>query len=346
MAILTPRPLGHSDRDEALFVGRSNELRVALAAVRHGLNVLVLGPRGWGRTTFLNACARELHRQQVRYTWIAARLAQSPLELLDRLAYELDAPREEYVPSELMRVFDTFSSLGGKRRILGAPDGVLAAVRRLDRKLDEQQGDAAPPRVVLLDDPSPEITHTLFGRARDEIWALPMVWIVSGDKARAGDLLKPPADSFFGRVIDLPAFDQEQASVLLQRRGADDLDAATRREIVESAQGSPRRLIQLASDALLETELGTAGTLSNERRADEMLERLGSSARRLWDALVPMGQASATDPTLLKQLGWSRQRASQVLHRLEEAGLVESAREQVELGRPRTVYRIVGPKPQ
>lgn len=203
-----------------------------------------------------------------------------------------------------------------------------------------------PPSVVLLDDPSPDMTHTLFGRARDEIWTLPIVWMVSGDKARSGDLLKPPADSFFGRVIDLPVLGDEQAETLLQRRAGDELDAATRQRIVQSGQGSPRRLIQMASNALLEAELGTAGTPSGERRADQILDELGLPARRLWDALVPMGQASATDETLLKQLGWSRQRASQVFRQLADAGLVEPAREQVERGRPRTVYRIAGPKLQ
>jgi energy-coupling factor transporter ATP-binding protein EcfA2 len=347
MPTLTPRPLDASDRDEALFVGRTDELQLALAALRHGLNVLVLGPRGSGRTTFLNACARALRKQEVHHKMLSAAILQSPLDLLDRLAWELDPPREEYDPPEFMRVWDAVKPWEGKRRVLGAPDGVLRAIRLLRHKLEEKQGDA-PPNVVLLDDPSPEITHTLFGQARDEIWALPIVWMVSGDKARSGDLLKPPADSFFGRVIELPVLGDEQAETLLRRRAGDELDTATLQRVVQSAQGSPRRLILLASDAVLEAELGTTstGTIAHERRVDEILDELGLPARRLWDALLPMGQASATDETLLKQLGWSRQRASQVFRQLADAGLVEAAQEQVERGRPRRVYRIAGPKLQ
>ncbi|MGH3599071.1 MAG: AAA family ATPase [Pseudonocardiaceae bacterium] len=327
------------------MVGRTDERRLALAALRHELNVLVLGPRGSGRTTFLNACARALRQQEVRYVWLSAGIAQSPLDLLDRLAYELEAPREEYEPSEMWRALQAVNTWSGKRRVLGAPDGVLAAIQRLNRKLEQQQGDS-PPTIVLLDDPSPEITHTLFGRARDEVWALPIVWMVSGDKARVGDLLKPPADSFFGRVIDLPVLGDELAKALLRRRAGDALDTATLQRVVQSAQGSPRRLILLALDAVLEAELGTTstGAIAHERRADQILDELGLPARRLWDALVPMGQASATDETLLQQLGWSRQRASQVFRQLADAGLVEAAQEQVERGRPRTVYRIAGPK--
>lgn len=144
MPTLTPRPLSSSDRDEALFVGRADELRLALAALRQELNVLVLGPRGSGRTTFLNACARALRKQEVHHVWLSAGIAQSPLDLLDRLAFELAAPREEYVPHEMWRAFEALNTLGGKRRVLGAPDGVLAAIQRLHRKLEEQQGDSPP----------------------------------------------------------------------------------------------------------------------------------------------------------------------------------------------------------
>jgi hypothetical protein len=292
---------------------------------------------------------RALRKQEVHHVVLSAAISQSPLDLLDRLAWELDAPREEYEQPEFMRAFDALKAWEGKRRVLGAPDGVLRAIRRLHHKLEEKQGDS-PPSVVLLDDPSPEITHTLFGQARDEIWALPIVWMMSGDKARSGDLLKPPADSFFGRVIELPVLGDEQAETLLRRRAGDELDTTTIQRVVQSAQGSPRRLILLASDAVLEAELGTTSTgtstIAHERRADQILDELGLPSRRLWDALIPMGQASATDETLLKQLGWSRQRASQVFRQLADAGLVEAAQEQVERGRPRTVYRIAGPKLQ
>jgi hypothetical protein len=75
---------------------------------------------------------------------------------------------------------------------------------------------------------------------------LPIVWMVSDNKARGGDLLKPPADSFFGRVIDLPVLVDEQAETLLRRRAGDELDTAT----------LPR---------VLEAELGTTSTVAHER---------------------------------------------------------------------------------
>jgi AAA ATPase domain len=335
---LSPRPLSDSDRDRSLFVGRKRELEVAVRAVRRGMNVLVLGPRGSGRTSFLHACAHQLRRERVPYMWLGAALAESPLELLDRLAFELDSPREEYVPSPLMQAMEV-SSFMGKRRVAGAPDGVLRAIRRLRRKLEEKGDDG--PHIVVVDDPDPEIVHTLFGRARDELWALPVVWMVSGDSIRSGDLTKPPADAFFGRVIQLSTLSEEDAILLLSLRAGAEINREMLTRAVEQAQGNPRALIQLVSDALLDRELCEEGSCSPDASGAEKLAGLTPAARRLWDALLPMGQASATDELLLRQLGWSRQRAGQVFHQLQQAGLVETAQERVEQGRPRKVYRVV-----
>jgi predicted ArsR family transcriptional regulator len=60
--------------------------------------------------------------------------------------------------------------------------------------------------------------------------------------------------------------------------------------------------------------------------------------------LEAIGPASASDERLLKRLGWTRSRASQVFKQLEEAGVVRAAMEAPEGGgRPRKVFRPVGP---
>jgi hypothetical protein len=332
--------LSDSDRDEALFVGRASELRLAVRAVQRGMDILVLGLRGSGRTSFLYACARLLRRAEVNVIWLSAGLAESPLEVLDRLAFAMGSPREEYVPSPLVQALE-FGSLTGKRKIVGAPDGVLQAIGRLRRKLEEK-GDSAP-RIVLLDDPSPEIVHTLFGRARDQLWTLPVTWMVSGDEQRSGDLLKPPADAFFGRVVHLPGLNEAEVAALLSLR-VGDLDDSLRARVMKNGQGNPRQLLVCAADALLDEELGEDDGRDRTGEAEAALESLSPAARRLWDALLPMGQASATDEVLLRQLGWSRQRAGQLFQQLVDANLVEVGQERVSQGRPRKVYRVVMPR--
>ena len=196
---------------------------------------------------------------------------------------------------------------------------------------------------MLLDDPSPETVHTLFGRARDQLWNLPVTWMVSGDEQRSGDLLKPPADAFFGRVVQLPELSEAEAAELLALR-IGDLDDAMRARVMKSGQGNPRRLLLCAADALLDDELGEEDGRDPAGATEAALEMLTPAARRLWDALLPMGQASATDEVLLRQLGWSRQRAGQLFQQLVDANLVEVGQEHVSQGRPRKVYRVVMPR--
>jgi predicted transcriptional regulator len=92
-------------------------------------------------------------------------------------------------------------------------------------------------------------------------------------------------------------------------------------------------------DTVLSGDGDATEALNRNAHASRRLRELGEPAQRMWQALVPMGQAAANDPALLDRLGWSRVRASQVLNRLEDAGLVESSSEKAPHGRPRKVYR-------
>ena len=99
-------------------------------------------------------------------------------------------------------------------------------------------------------------------------------------------------------------------------------------------------LITLATDALVEGAESATYALERDTETAARLGKLGPSAQRLWEALLPMEQATANDAQLLDRLGWSRVRANQVLNQLEAAGLVESSTEKAAHGRPRKVYRV------
>jgi predicted ArsR family transcriptional regulator len=56
--------------------------------------------------------------------------------------------------------------------------------------------------------------------------------------------------------------------------------------------------------------------------------------------LLTFGPTSASDPELLSDLGTSRARATQVLRRLEDMGLVHASAEKSGIGRPRKLYAV------
>jgi hypothetical protein len=87
------------------------------------------------------------------------------------------------------------------------------------------------------------------------------------------------------------------------------------------ADGNPRRLVRAAGDI----QAGVAPVSSAD---DEFVQRATALAGPLAGALVGYlaahGPADASDETLLRQIGASRQRASQLMHELESAGLLET----------------------
>jgi hypothetical protein len=100
--------------------------------------------------------------------------------------------------------------------------------------------------------------------------------------------------------------------------------------VLAAGQGNPRRLLRAAADI-------QAGIPPDEAPGRELAEKAtslaGPLAGRLVEYLSEHGPASASDESMLRQIGASRQRASQLMHQLHSAGLPQTA-EQAKEGRP------------
>lgn len=337
--LLSNRPLSESVRDRHLLVGREEAVRQVVRSPRYGVNTIVFGTRGIGKTSFLHTCQWELQKQGRRTILVNGTYPENALDLLDQMAYQLQFPREDY----LAGAADLLNALTRRREVVGGPDKMVAAIRNLRSQLEKRGEPEGGREVVIVDEPRPDAAHGLFGRARDELWTLPLVWLVSADKARRADYLKPPADTFFEKVVELAPLDDAQAHRVLETRAPAALTPDIAQRIVGQAQGNPRRLISLAIETVMADTDDVSGTLDRADATFGILADLGPSAKRMWDALAVLNnQAAANDPALLSQLGWSRVRASQVLNQLEKAGLVDSTTEKTGQGRPRKVYRATG----
>jgi hypothetical protein len=332
MSSLAGQPLLDNPLDEPLFVNRDGELQEGLGAAERGINVLVSAPRGGGKTSFLHRLERDLRLQGVEPAYIAGHaLAQSATDLLGDIRYRLTEPRTENI-----NLIPDFASLLNPRtrQVMPAGERMLRELGSLRTAL-EQRGQRA---AVLLDEmPNREEARSLFARLRDEVWRLPLVWIVATNESDVETFLKPPADAFFGRIIKLAPFSQANAQRLLELR-VPDMDTRTRETLAEQAGGNPRRLISLAQDVVVRGQ-SPQHLAENARGLRERLAELGEPAQRLYAELEALGQASASDPYLLERLGWKRARAQQVLAKLEQAGLVVTSQEVQDRGGPKKVYR-------
>ena len=328
---LSGRPLLATPPDQRLFVDRDAELERIERAVRSRTNTLVLGHRGVGKTTLLRM-AEDRVRQTARTLWIEGQLATDPVDVIALVRYRVN-PRDrvDWAAFGESAASLQYRSRPQSQRLLEMLDG-------LRKSLDRRGGSW----VVFLDElTSADVAHTLFGRLRDELWQLPLTWVVSGNAADRQSLLRPPADAFFPNVVDVEPLSDGDAWELLRKRVPDpQASDELLRAIVAEAGGIPRRLIRLANDTLVSG--GNISETSQQRaRRDAVVAELGDAAARVAAELEANGPASASDEQFLARLGMGRSRAAQVLSALERAGVVRGASDRSSTGSRRKVYSLV-----
>ena len=325
--------LTQSRADQRRFVDRGSETREVLRAMADGEAVLVLGEPGSGRSSLLNHVAWLLRREDEsrESVVVSGELATNAAQLLGVLVARLqrlaepDAPRGQWL-QEL--------------QALALPDGPFGEVAQpailmeLVDLLDERLAALAKPVCLMIDGVAPAVAHSVFGSLRNELWALDGVaWVVAGDTADGPLYREPPADAFFARTVELGPLSRADAAKLL-RAHIPDLSAEQVAQAIEAdGSGNPRRMLRAAADIQAGVSPTTTATDALAKRAEA---EAGPLAGRLVSYLADHGPAAASDQRLLRQVGASRQRVSQLMHQLESAGLLETleAREPGRRGRP------------
>lgn len=302
-------------------MNRTAETRAVLRGVDEVQPVLVLGGPGSGRTSLLNHVAWRLEGQSDprESVVVSGELTHSPAQLLGVLV------------ARLQRLAEPTSSRGRwlqELQALALPDGPFGEVAQpaILMELVDLLGDrlAAFDKGVclMIDGVSPTVAHALFGSLRNELWAFERAaWVVAGDMASGPLYREPPADAFFARTVELAPLSSADSAKLLRAHIPDLSDEQIARAIAADGSGNPRRLLRAAADI----QAGLAPSVSaSDAVADRATRLAGPLAGRLTAYLADHGPAGASDEKLLRQVGASRQRVSQLMHQLESAGLLET----------------------
>lgn len=324
---LSGRPLIDTAADARLYAPRG-EHRILKSSAEQRLNVLLAGARGSGKTTLLRQVLLDLRNGGLPAVFVDGKLATDAFSFLELIRFQLgEAPN---LPQALR---ERYGQIFTPRPNLGRASALLDLIDSMRNPQEEDD------RTTLLIDglPSPEVAHVLFGRLRDELWQLPFNWIIAVDERERAALMEPPADAFFDRQIDLgPMTPQEQFSLLEQRVPITNRSGLE--SLIDASEGNPRLLLALARDAF-EGGRGIEDLLESRARREKAAARISRPASMLLAELENMGSASASDEELLKRLGWTRPRATQVFRELEESELVTSREVKGHGGRPRKVYQ-------
>ncbi len=322
---LSGRPLLDNPADQALFVGRDAELHRIERAVRSGLNCLVVGDPGSGKTSLMRAFLyRADAAGDLRLVYVRGSAARTAADLL----------RE---------VLSAISRGATDRR---DPEATADAADLLDRLVSAVGDGTDAPTVIVVDDVPADAGLELFGALRDELWQIDARWVVTASTVQAASLLQPPADVFFETRIRLEPLTGPDIEQVLRRRLELPDDAAGRALIAAVRQAgplTPRRLLDVARELAAEPTVGGRGltTVRGLRERTAALERMSRPARMLAAELESLGWASASDERLLDRMGWTRPRVVQVIGELDRGGLVQMREENTGRGRPRKLFRLV-----
>ena len=320
---LSGRPLLNNPLDADLFVGRDRELLQVERFLQSQLNVLLIGPPGVGKTSFMHAVERWLHET-------------------GRLGYFVAAGAVEQVPALVDQLLDKLTKGHG----VSPTAANTAGIDRLSAFVTEVSD--AGQIVFLVDDLVPAVAHTFFGRYRDEVWRLPATWVVSAQSNDIGTFLLPPADAFFETRLHLDPWNRAEAAQALGHR-ASTLTKEQVEAIVKLTDGRPRSLVQMANAVLMQAAAappgadGVAWAVERLRSAwaaqEALVAHLTPSARKVWEDVSQNGPASASDEALMQRLGWSRPHVAQAFYELQRASLVIGYHGPNDTGRrPRKVY--------
>lgn len=316
---LSPRPLLDTEPDGRLFAGRGRELDRIVAAARDGLDALVVGGRGAGKTSVLRRATMLLRDDGIDAAFVDGRGADGLEPLLSLVTAALALEPFVTVADPSPNAIPEVRALGLLGRVVGP--------------------DRQP--VVLLDEvPDGPTGHALFGRFRDELWQLPVTWIVAVSADDRAALTTPPADAFFTRIVELGALSADDRRAIVERRAGPEAPPPAIDAVADASDGTPRHLLSLAREAAADgwrTDRVTAAATDRSTR----LARLSAPARRLVAELEASGSLYASDPEVQARLGWSRVRIVQVLGELGAAGMVRSQRAVGPAGRSRTLYSLV-----
>jgi hypothetical protein len=299
------------------------------AAVERGFNVLISGPRGGGKTSMLRQLQLELRDSELDRSpaFVDAAAAQTPLGLVEHVR---EAMRGRPSSRRTLAEQAAFSTSLFTQQPPGAASTYLV---RLVRELGDES-----PRTVLLDaSGAGTAVYQLFGRLRDELWQLDHRWVVAIEAEELGTVMRPPADAVFDVEISLRGMSDDELVEMLKRRETT-LSDRSLREIAGASRGSPRAAMQAARQAIIGGRKPRDVLAEHAWRQTES-SKLGRPHSMLMAELENLGAASASDKELLDRMGWTRERAAQVLSQLESAGLVISSIERQARGRPRKIFR-------
>ena len=304
-------------------------------AVELGLNVVVAGPPGIGKTTLTRqVLSGHGPPPDGRLIWVDG-VGSRPHDLVERiaLAFGWDRPTTRWrSKSSLMAILGEEVAVKPDPERIEPDDVELleGAVHDAPQHFDlsVSASETSSDWIVVVDSPPARAFDELWIKHRERLWALPIRWIVLSARTP----IPTEAKIFFDVEVSLEEFDSETAFTLihsrLQASGAVSTERARRltHAIVGQVPARPRDLIIAARDSVLSEGREAEARYARYSRLSDKASAMSRAHAMVLAELIAARGGYASDTDLQRRTGYSRQRLAQVLDDLFRAELVKRAR--------------------
>lgn len=354
LKVLSARPLVSAVDSETLFV-EPDEVKKIQLAIETNENVLIIGERGGGKTSLINHIYNIYNNTKEDRKIVPIRFNALLIG---------DFTTTNFLKALMDNIFDSimnFRTKGEKlwsilEKTMGAsnkdyssfPIALEGNIRYGEKNADFEVLTNRLERIVhtlrnrkveifvLLDDTDkfhPNIVWNTFRGIRDMLWDLRVSFILTSLPDQVSELTRPPLDQFFPYWIKLKPFDEKMTKELLDKRNKYAhtqirLNDDTLKQIVTQTRGNPRTILSMMKNII------ESGKYGNPITTDD-IERLGlpysfdlsKIKRDTINYLAANPNVSASDEDFIEKMNLTRNRIVQILHELQEKGLIGSKKE-------------------
>lgn len=337
----TLSPILFTQWDTSFFVDRERELELVRRAIKSDRSALVWGPRGSGKSSFLNFVNVSIQEQGILVAKVELTdLPKDPYEAFVILMQEViaEAQRKSAENPGWTQVIQLNNVMPRVQLPVSTPDiafahpldiqsailRMLEAISRLSNLL-----------LVLVDEihvrGRPLLDSIL--RLRDHIWKSRLRFVFAGDDATAKLVQKSPVLSPFFALVELQNLSGSDLYRSLENRikkqhaESFDLDKKVVDDLARHCAGDIRSAIQTLAEAsaegrsLKDVGLKLAGSLIYRQALD-----MHPTKRRVLQKIYEKQSVTLTDPKLSEELKITRVRLSQIINELINEGLVVVSR--------------------
>ncbi len=342
--ILSDRPILPTAYDMDLFVGRANEFEKAIEVIFYGENLLIIGDRGSGKTSFLNYLKYFVSRKDLLWKYRTETKKILPI-FIDFFEHGEQFTREVFLQSLIKGIFRELSKNEQLKNTLSVSEKWIKEKTDFIETLDMLQNlsmriyDEGYHLIYFYDNLDKingrDIWTSLRG-IRDALWVMQFSLVFSLASNQFKYIYKPPLDRFFPYIIRLGPLSRRDIKKFIDKRLGpnfhitnDVLDL-----IIERTQGNPLSIlliIRSAYESLGPEKEGkkisfTISDLDSNYKFNlsKYMSQLSSSHKNVMQYLMKYDGVSASDKEFIKEIGLGRSRLTQILKELLERGLLSS----------------------